>query len=283
MNVTERLATLFPKTRLFQRLAEARPAFGSYTFSSAREIVEMLGDAGLDYVVVDMMVSPTSWETAANLASVAYQFEMTPWIRIQSYPWSNRVPDSHASADVLRALSIGFQVVQVSVDGAQQAELALDPRLNDHRRIHLASFDALAHSAEHDTPAVEALIDARSIVIPSIESERGLEAFAEIVALPGLRLVKFGMGDLLQVLGHKGEIDHPGVRGLVEQSVAEANQHGVGVVVNMPGKYTAEAVAETAAWLWEAGVQVIEIPYFTTIVNRFYADSLERLRIIGTT
>jgi 2-keto-3-deoxy-L-rhamnonate aldolase RhmA len=270
-----------PETRLFKLLASGKPAFGAYALNGPRVIVEMLGYAGLDYAVIDKMVTlPTDWETAADLASAAYQFGMTPWIRLQSYPWSGKRPmvDTRLAADVVLALSIGFQVVQVSTDGAEQIEVALEPRLNRHRRVHLESFDRIAQVYGGGEGYTEDLIESRTLIVPSIESERGLAAFDEIVALPAVRLVKFGMGDLLEVLGHPGDVSHPEVKRFVAKSVVDAAKHGVQVVVNMPGVYTPEGVREVSDWLTAAGVAVIEIPYYTHIVNHFYYKTLSLVR-----
>lgn len=59
-----------------------------------------------------------------------------------------------------------------------------------------------------------------------IESRSGLEAAAEIAALPEITYLSFGLHDLSQSLGHAGQLDHPVVRAAVDEASQKIRKVG---------------------------------------------------------
>ncbi len=76
-------------------------------------------------------------------------------------------------------------------------------------------------------PQAMAAANAEVMVIPQIETARGLEAADEICSVPGVDLVWMGHMDLSQSLGIPGQIDHPRMVEAIERIAATAADHGL--------------------------------------------------------
>lgn len=68
--------------------------------------------------------------------------------------------------------------------------------------------------------------NSRVIVMPMIETRRGLEAVDEILAVPGVDGVHLGQFDLSLSLGVAGQIDHPSIDAGIDKILDACNRHG---------------------------------------------------------
>ena len=66
-----------------QRIAE-RPVFGPFSKTSDPAIVETLGYAGFDFIILDTEHGPNSIETVQNLIRAAQLSQMAPIARVPS-------------------------------------------------------------------------------------------------------------------------------------------------------------------------------------------------------
>jgi 2-keto-3-deoxy-L-rhamnonate aldolase RhmA len=251
---------------MFERLRRDELAVGTIFLTHGPEWIELAGHMGFDLAIIDMMFTSIDWDSAAHMIRAASRYEMTPWVRLQSYPWSAGGVDGRALADTARAFALGAEVVTISLD--EPAHIAALLEVKDwHRHVHI-----------YDSPKG---IDEREVLlVPQLESLGAIERADEIMALPGLRAVWLGLGDLSRALGHPGEPDHPDVRRVIERIVRLGVQHGVRVVSNAGRRYdhsTADTLASTR-WLHDLGVRVAIVPYFTLIVQRYYDETMRALR-----
>ncbi|MFB6261142.1 MAG: HpcH/HpaI aldolase/citrate lyase family protein, partial [Thiohalorhabdaceae bacterium] len=98
--------------RLKQALAERRPMFGLLSTVSAPLLVEMIGYAGFDFVVIDQEHTETSPAGLANLLRAAECGGLTPLVRVAAAQ-----PEP-----ILRALDAGAEGVLVPhVSGPEEA------------------------------------------------------------------------------------------------------------------------------------------------------------------
>lgn len=264
-------------SKMHDRIREGRPAIGCVTLTTGPEWIDTIGAAGLDLVCIDMMVTAIDWAEAANMVRAANQFGMTSWIRLQGYPWSGGgEAETRTVADVLRAICIGAEGVTISVDTPAQVEAILHPAEDAHRRVWMAGNEWLRPDvdgfprAEREPDPIE--------VFPLIESRTGADNIAAILDVPGLRAVFLGMGDLSKELGHPADNDHAEVRAFVEHTVRLARERNVRVMANTGYHSAPGRITEAVSWLWQAGVQVIWIPYPSYLVYTAYRDTLRQIR-----
>jgi 2-keto-3-deoxy-L-rhamnonate aldolase RhmA len=263
-------------SRMFERLSNREPAIGLMIPSRGPEWLEIFGHVGLDFVCIDMQKSSIDWGPAADMIRYAKGFDLTPWIRLQAYPWRGQA-DSRVAADVLRALSIGAEAVTASASNADQVELLIDAARDIAPPMHLYT--------EYFRDA-ESLGEARDVhrqstlVFPLLESAEAIDNIESIVQVPGLRAVFVGLGDLSRDLGYPGNDKHPEVRRALKHVVDVAKARDL-VVISNTLKFTSdtpESIAESIGWLWDMGVNVLWIPYAPIAVQRFYQSVVDQAR-----
>jgi 2-keto-3-deoxy-L-rhamnonate aldolase RhmA len=255
---------------MFERIENGEFAVGSLTLTTSPEWVEILSHAGLDAVCFDMMITSIDWREAADMVRAANRYNVTPWVRLPSFPWGRTTPYI-PTADVVRALSIGAECVTVSLDTPEEVEATIAPADDHHRRIYIQGKEyddwlgGRADVAEH------------TLIAPLLESLGAVNKLDEIFAIKDLKAVWLGMGDLCTLLGHPGNPEHPEMRAFIKKVVDLGKNNGVMVFVNTGRKDTEQPMVEQAAWLWEIGVKFVWLTYPSYIAQRFYERSLDML------
>jgi 2-keto-3-deoxy-L-rhamnonate aldolase RhmA len=275
-------------SRLFDRLDSGQLAVGTYAVMHGPEYIELIGHCGLDYVIIDMMVTGLSWTEVAQAIRAAEHFNVTPFVRLQAYPWSERDDvDPGLAADVLRAQSLGAEGVLASVNTAQQVAALVRPSGDHHYRAWISgpggddpyrkpsNPNATAREAQAE---LESMWRAKRILAPALETKRSLDHLEEILAIPDLRAVHLAMSDLTVELEVPGQYTHPVMQEMVKRTASLAKERNQLVIVNvgMPRDSNGlDRLAESAIWMWENGVQAILVPHPAFAIQWFY----ERTRL----
>lgn len=268
--MTQTAGGFVPRSRMYQRLENGEPAIGTVVLTTGTEWIDTLGAVGLDLVCIDLMVTAIDWTEASHMIRAANQFDVTPWIRLQGYPWAgSQEATAHLLADVLRAISIGAEGVCVSIESPEQIAAVLHPAADTHRRVWLGG-ESWRHEARGEGGTV--------MVFPFLESLNAIRNIDSILAVEGLPAVFLGLGDISRELGHPGDYDHPDVRSFITSTVAVAKDRGVRVMSTTGFRDTAAEVRDAARWLWEAGVEVIWLPYPSFVVYHAYEQMLQLIR-----
>jgi len=117
-------------------------------------------------------------------------------------------------------------------------------------------------------------------VIPLIESLNAARTLERIMAVPGLRAIALGMGDLSRLMGHPGDLHHPELQAFIRSAVDLGRAKGVRIV-GLAGSRTdhqPEVVLSRTRWLSEIGVDMVIIPWATLVVQDYYQQTLALLR-----
>ena len=268
-------------SRMFERVERDEIAIGAIMPVHGPEWLEILGYVGFDWVTIDLMVSSLDWSEVAEMVLAAKRYDVTPWVRVSTYPWEEESFDSSLPGQILRALSLGAECVLASVNTPEHVARILDPLSNAHRRFYIQQGD---HQGGGRTEAQRRLdaLEPSQVVMPCIESVAAANRMDEIVAVPGLKMIYLGMGDLSRELGHPADDRHPEVREAVGKIVKAARNRGITVAANTLS-YKKEAplvdqITDGVESLYDLGVRVIMIPRPTMVVQRFYEGTLELLR-----
>jgi 2-keto-3-deoxy-L-rhamnonate aldolase RhmA len=270
-------------SRFHDRLDAGQPAIGTIVVTTGPEWVDLLAHAGFDFVCIDQMVTAIDWSEAANMIRAAKQFNTSPWMRLQAYPWAGGGDrETLTIANVLRAISIGAEAVTVSVDTPEEATAILHPREELHRRIWIMGGHDPAASADTTRDPVSP----DPILFPLIESLGAAERIEEFFDIDGLQTVFFGLGDLSRLLG-VSSIHAPEVLTIVKNGVRAAEKAGkyVSVTAGSVAQPTVDEIANSVNLFWDLGVKVIWVPHPTYLLNSLYRqvlDSLKPLRSIET-
>ena len=247
---------LFPtdaNDRLLANVRSGKPSLCAYVFSHPN-LVEVVGLAGFECFMADMMFTALDWDHIAHLIRAARSTGISPMIRVQTYPWADGI-DQRTVSDAARALALGATAVTVSIASLTQLQALLRLRHDWHRLIHLRRFPTAA-----DSPAFAQRVEEETLIVPTIESEGGLKDLEGIMALEGLQLVWLAAGDLSKILGVPFQYEHPKMLELIERAVRLGERYGVGVMYNL-GLDSPDfaAMAASARRFFELGVRVVGV------------------------
>lgn len=215
------------------RLRRGDPLFGTFAFLASPDIVEIMGFAGFDYVIIDLEHSPKNWSDVANMIRAAELHGMAPLVRIRE----------NSEKAVLEVLELGAAGVVVpfvqSADDVVRAVRAMNyaPKgargtCTLTRAAHYGGLRAgfVAHSQRQNEHVV---------LIAQIEDQLGLDAVDDIVGCdPGIDGLIVGRSDLASSLGAPGQTDDPRVVAASETLVRAARLRGVaaGIGVYSPSE-----------------------------------------------
>jgi len=236
---------------------------GSFFRLPSPDLVEIFGEAGFDFIIIDQEHGSLSPETTSNLVRACDLVEMAAIVRIpDNLPWIFQ----HA----LDVGALGVQVPQVgSAEDArravQSAKFAPEGKRGVCRNVRAARyssrdrFDYLQGS------------NRETVVVIQIESKEGVENIDAILDVPGIDVVFLGPYDLSQSLGILGQVDHPMLWSLMEGVVSACRKKGVAA-----GVY-ADSVEAVRHWT-DLGVQYIAVGIDTALIYNLARKLVSELR-----
>ncbi|WP_280400478.1 HpcH/HpaI aldolase family protein [Nocardia carnea] len=225
---------------LKQRLAAGERLLGALVRMPSEELVEMLGVAGFDYVLIDCEHGPADLIPLRQHIAAAQVHGMEVLVRVgQNEP-----------ALIQRVLDHGATgIVVPHVDDAAQAAAAVHaaryPPVGDRGFATYGRAGRYGTASAADHLAADA---AGTLVIAMIESEAGCRNVGEIAATPGLDGIMAGPADLAVSMGAAGPADPAVVAALQKVHTAVAGQGRIRLVI-VPGAERARAAFATGSEL----------------------------------
>ena len=246
-------------------LKQGQLLIGSFFRLPSPDLVEIFGEAGFDFIIIDQEHGPVSAETVSNLVRACDLTGMAAVVRIpDNLPWM-----------VQQALDVGALGVQVPQVGTvadaertvRAAKFAPEGSRGVCRNVRAARYSsrdryAYLEGANRDT-----------LVVIQIESKAGVENLEGILSVPGIDAVFLGPYDLSQSLGIPGQTDHPLVRSTMDQVVTACRRAGVaaGVYADTP-----EAIRHWASM----GAQYIAVGVDTALIYSLTRKQVAELRAV---
>ncbi|MEP7365517.1 MAG: aldolase/citrate lyase family protein [Acidobacteriota bacterium] len=212
-----------PKSSLRQRLRAGEFVLGTFLEIASPALVEILGLAGFDFLIIDREHGSIDIEACEGLIRAAQCAGIEPIVRVaENHPVLVRQPLDMGAAGVqvpqIGSQADALQVVK-SAMFAPEGERGLQPfvRGASYRAIDPAAFMA---NANRD-----------SVVVVHIEGESGASNLDAILQVERIDVIFIGPYDLSQSLGVPGQVHHPRVEKRVGEIAAMA--HGSGKCVGM--------------------------------------------------
>lgn len=224
------------------KLLAGEPAFGCSIMVPSPQMVEMLGHAGFDWVLIDLEHGTIDLETAELMIMAAEVSGVTPIAR----PRSNRRQDI---SSVMDRGAMGVQVPHVNTaEDARRAVDAVKFGAGDRRGLAAGTrpdsyglSGSMSEFVEHS--------NAQSLVCVQLEHAAAIDNLDEILAVEEIDVFFIGPSDLSQSMGHPGNPGAASVAAAIEgilQKIRDA-----GRVPGMP------ASAEKVDAVLGAGVKYI--------------------------
>lgn len=190
------------KNMLKEKLAQGVKPLGTFVGTGSAAVVECLGCAGLDFVILDNEHSPIEAETTAELVRAAERRSITPLARVReiSRPAILKlldvgvqgliIPDVHSAEDVRRIVSYAKY--------APVGQQGFCPSQKDGWGTDMPGSvaDVMAH------------FNRETLVIPQCETAEALADIEHIAAMDGVDGIFIGPFDLSISLGMPGAFEN---------------------------------------------------------------------------
>lgn len=222
--------------RMKEKIARGEPALGCSVMFPSPQVVEMLGYAGFDWVLIDCehgSIGPADIEMMAMACDAA---GITPIAR----------PKSNSASDIQGVMDRGVMGVQVphvnSAADARRAVAAVKFGPGAARGLAAGTRpDSWGLGARMTDFAEQA--NAQSLVCVQIEHAEAVRNIDEILAVDGIDVFFIGPSDLSQSMGFPGNPKAPAVAAAIDGALAKIV--AAGRTPGMPA--TTETVQEVAA------------------------------------
>lgn len=209
------------KNNLKEVLKEGKNVFGPFMKLTDPAVVEIMGFAGFNFVIIDTEHGPISIETAQNMIRAAESVNITPIIRV----------GSNDEALILRALDIGAQGIEIpqinSRSDALQAVKSVKYSPQGERGV--CRYVRAANYSSMDKFKYFESANKETMIIAHIEGVEGINNLDEILSVSGIDVIFIGPYDLSQSLGIPGQVNNFLVVEKMKEVVLKCMQNKVAV------------------------------------------------------
>ena len=212
-----------------QSLAAGRVLIGGYVQTQSPELVEAMGYADFDFVVLDTEHTAHSYEAVIHQLRAAEVVGLEPLIR----------PPGQDPSLISRAFDLGASGVFVPIiDTAEEARKVVKAaKYHPEGQRGICVAVKPGQYGKAFGPDYFTRMNEKTCVIAMVESTTGCDNIEEIMAVAGIDIVFIGPTDLSQSLGVPGEVDHPEVERCIAHVADCARQRRVPLGIHI---YNAE-------------------------------------------
>jgi 2-keto-3-deoxy-L-rhamnonate aldolase RhmA len=197
------------KNTVKQALSEGKLQLGT-GFGQLRspEVAKILAAAGFHWAFIDTEHGGFDLETVQDICGTSVLVGLSPIVRVGDLQYSL----------VARALDCGAQgVIFPRVESPELLERAVS--WTKFPPLGIRGYGLGATQLEYEKAAFPQVIEhmnANTLVVMQIETQRALDMREELLAVPGVDAVMVGPADLSISLGVPGQFDHPKMVGAIE-------------------------------------------------------------------
>lgn len=249
----------FPSNQARKALQDGHTIIGTMLAEIRQPaIMQLLVNAGFDFVIIDNEHGPFSVETIAELSRTARNLGLTPIVRVPdlAYPYLAQSLDGGAQGIMLPRVYDGEQVRR-AVEITKYPPMGM--RGCAFGRGH-TDFQAMSLSE------TMAIANAGNMLVIQIETQEAVDNLDEILSVPGVDAAFVGPTDLSIALGVPGQTDSPVLISAIDKVLDACRRHDVYPALQMndlalamewsrKGMRMISSMSETAL-LVSAGAQV---------------------------
>jgi len=200
-------------------LARGGRAVGAMVFEFyAPGMPQLCRNAGAEFVLYDMEHTGLGFETLKTQFALCRGLPLVPMVHVPRGEY-------HFIARALDVGALGVMVPMVNT-AAETASIVACTRYPPEGRRGAAFGFAHDDYEGGDVVAKIAALNARTLVIPQIETREGLDNVEAIAAVPGVDALWVGHFDLTNFMGIPGQFKHPDYLEAIDRIVAACEAHG---------------------------------------------------------
>lgn len=214
----------FPENRLLKMIANKVIPLGMQCFTGNASLIEVLGQTGFDFVMLDTEHSGNNPRAIEDLIRTSDAAGLVSLVR---------VTDRHSEADIRRALEAGayglmIPMVRSAADMDFVAKSAFFPPVGTR------GICPSIRAARYSFKSFEEYVvwnNTQTLLIPLIEHPEAVENIDEICAHKDVKIITFGTGDLCYAMGCGTlMMKSPEVQAAFRKVLDSAKRHGVTVM-----------------------------------------------------
>jgi len=211
-----------------RKLAEGKVVFGAFCSMLDPAVVEIIGEAGYDFCVIDMEHVPVDLQLVEHLVRAADAVDVTPIVRVAD--------DSARS--LLRVLETGVQGIMVPhvMSGAHAAQLVRAIRYPPAGARGISGTSRAARYGLMDPDRHLRESDSELLLIGMLEDRQAVGDIEAILSTPGLDVAFVAPYDLAGSLGDPFTPMHPVLNEAVEKILATSSRVG-GAKIGFPSHH----------------------------------------------
>lgn len=223
------------QNKLKALLSEGRVAFGGGCHIGSGLVVDLMGKAGYDFVMIDTEHGTYDIDTAGELIRAAHGSGMTPLVRVLD----------NDRGLIMKALDLGAHgVIIPHVRTRSEAEAAVSAaKYHPEGSRGSCPIIAAADYTFFDWSEYQDWANKETMVIVLIEDPDGVKNIDEILSVSGIDVVMIGPFDMSVTMGLHGEATHPSVQANVDRVLAAARAK------NLPAMHALLYPTDVDAWI----------------------------------
>jgi len=251
------------KNYLKKALQDGKNVFGPFLKFTDPAVVEIMGFAGFDFIIIDAEHGPISIQNAQNMIRAAETANITPIIRVAN----------NDESLILRALDIGAQGIEIpQINSKSQAIKAVKSvKYSPQGERGVCRYVRAANYSSMDKFKYFKSANNETMTIAHIEGVEGVNNLDEILSVPGIDVIFIGPYDLSQSLGIPGEVNNPLVTEKMEEVVLKCKKNKVSV-----GTFADDV--KTAKFWVSLGVQYMSFSVDVGILYEASKQIVEKLK-----
>jgi len=251
------------KNHLKKALQDGKVIFGPFLKFTDPAVVEIMGFAGFDFVIIDAEHGPISMQNAQNMIRAAETVNITPVIRVSD----------NDEALILRALDIGAQGIEIpKINSRYDAERAVKSlKYFPQGERGVCRYVRAAKYSSMDKFEYFKSANNETIIIAHIEGLEGINNLDKILSVSGIDIIFIGPYDLSQSLGIPGEVNHPLVTEKMKEVILKCKKNKIAV-----GTFADDIVA-AKKWI-SLGVQYMSFSVDVGILYKACKKVVEKLK-----
>jgi 4-hydroxy-2-oxoheptanedioate aldolase len=239
-----------------KKLKNKTPVFGTWSHLPNAQVVEIIGDAGCDFIVIDMEHGPHSYSDLSNMYLAAESRNMLPITRVSSINNSN----------ILRCLDNGSKgIIVPHVDSYQMAKKAVN-LMNYGAHDYSRGVSTLSRASDFDITNEQTYLRTQNKKILScliIEDKGALRDIDKIMKIKNLDLIFVGIYDLAQSLKINSKNIEKEMKHILKMIIQKGNDNNISVGTYAPN-------SKRALQLVDMGIRFITINVDGSVLRSAY-------------
>ena len=205
---------------LKEKLAQGKQPLGTFVGTASPAVVECLGCAGLDFVILDNEHSPVEAETTAAMVRAAELRNVTPLARVREI----------SRPAILKLLDVGVQgLIIPDVRGTEDVRGVVDYAKYapvGRRGFCPSRKDGWGTDPQCGVLNTMAHFNQETLVIPQCETAEALSDIETIAAMDGVDGIFIGPFDLSISMGMPGDFENPQFRAALARILSACRAAG---------------------------------------------------------